>query len=407
MRTLAVLLLVFLFVNESFGQIKYEKGYFVNTQGERIECLIKNRDWKNNPSKFIYKLNDSSKPEDGNIHSVKEFGIYNYSKFVGADVEIDRSNIQENGLAGKPELLWSQEKLFLRVLVEGTAKLYSYDNSSGRKFFYSVSDTAIDQLIYKKFNINFASTNTIGQGLSPMAEISTYKNQLLMDLKCPKGKLESVDNLTYTTEDIERYFRSYNKCMGDTSPEMVKPTKKSYVNLRMTAGINPSSLSIPKIEGYTPAFELSGNEAFSLGLQFEAVIPYHKQKWAVVFEPTFQYFNAEAVGGNVNIKYRVIEFPIGVRHYFKLSDHSRIYLNGFYNSNFTVNFDSSIQLYDMKLGISPSGNWALGGGFEHKRLSLETRYYTEKNLWESLSVVDAHYSRFAILVGFKIIKAKY
>ena len=406
MRTLMTLVLLFLIVTASFGQIKYEKGYLITSQGERVECLIKNKDWKNNPSEFNYKLSDSSTPQEGNLTSVKEFGIYNYSKFIGADVEIDRSSAQATGLVGNAEPLWSQERLFLRVLLDGKAKLYSYDNSGGRKFFYSMTDTAIYQLVYKKFRINFLAKNTMGQELSPIAENSTYKDQLLENLKCSTGKLESVDNLTYITEDLERYFRSYNRCMGDTINEMNKQTKKSYFNLKITPGINSSSVSMP-LANRLLAYEFKRTEGFSLGLQFEMVIPYHKNKWAIVFEPTFQYLNSEAENGITNIKLRAIEFPMGLRYYFNLNDHTRFYLNGFYNSNFAINFKSRIELYpNMNFGISPSGNWAFGGGIEHKRFSFETRYYTERNL-KPLENIDALYSSFAILLGYKIIKAKH
>ena len=54
MKSLTVIMLLFLIVTESFGQIKYEKGYFINNENKKIECLIKNKDWKNNPSEFSY-----------------------------------------------------------------------------------------------------------------------------------------------------------------------------------------------------------------------------------------------------------------------------------------------------------------------------------------------------------------
>ena len=89
MRTLTALLLLFFFVAESFGQ-KYEKGYFVNNDNERIECLMKKKDWKINPTEFSYKLDESAAPLEGDVNSVKEFGMANSCKFINADVKIDR-----------------------------------------------------------------------------------------------------------------------------------------------------------------------------------------------------------------------------------------------------------------------------------------------------------------------------
>jgi len=40
----------------SYSQISFEKGYFINNTNQRISCYIKNSDWKNNPTEFVYKI---------------------------------------------------------------------------------------------------------------------------------------------------------------------------------------------------------------------------------------------------------------------------------------------------------------------------------------------------------------
>lgn len=409
MRTLTALLILFLIVNESFGQIRYEKGYFINRANVRTECLIRNRDWKNNPTEFRYKLEDSNIVENGNINSIKEFGIYNFSKFVSADVKIDRSKLQATELIGNENPLWRQEQLFLKVLLEGKANLYCFDDSNGRRFFYSVKDTAISQLVYKKFRVNFLAKNTFGEQLSPIAENNTYKDQLLLDLNCPDATLESVEDVTYRTDDLEKYFRSYNQCMGDTIIEKKKKSKKSYFNLKIAPGINSSTVSMPiSVESPFPAFEFKRSEGFRIGLEFESLLPFNRNKWALVFEPTFQSFNAKAENGVTNIAFKSLEFPVGLRYYFYLNDYTRLFVNGFYISNFAMNFHSKIELYPtVGLGIGPSSNAAFGGGIEHKRLSFEARYYTGRNLLRNFANLDAYYSRFSIIVGYKIIRGKH
>lgn len=53
---LLLLALKFSFVVNA--QINFEKGYFISNDNEKIECLIKSIDWKNNPTEFKYKLNE-------------------------------------------------------------------------------------------------------------------------------------------------------------------------------------------------------------------------------------------------------------------------------------------------------------------------------------------------------------
>lgn len=215
MRTLTALLLLFFLAIDSSGQTRYEKGYFIDNDNQRIDCLIQKKDWKNNPSEFSYKLDDSSAPAEGDITSVKEFGLPGNFKFIRADVKIDHSNTLAISSIGDENPNWGQELLFLKVLLEGRAKLYSVDNKYGKKFFYSVADSAINQLVYKRFFVG-----------SSLAENNSFKDQLLMDLSCPNAGMESVEHITYTTEDLEKYFHSYNRCMGGESFEVHRKDKE-------------------------------------------------------------------------------------------------------------------------------------------------------------------------------------
>ena len=51
-----VVILIAIISLKGFSQIKFENGYFINNSDEKIECLIKNKDWDDNPVKFNYKL---------------------------------------------------------------------------------------------------------------------------------------------------------------------------------------------------------------------------------------------------------------------------------------------------------------------------------------------------------------
>jgi hypothetical protein len=130
-------------------------------------------------------------------------------------VKIDHSNTLAISSIGDENPNWAQETLFLKVLLEGRAKLYRVDNKYGKKFFYAVADSPISQLVYKRFFVG-----------SSLAENNGFKDQLLMDLTCPNAGMESVEHITYTTEDLERYFHSYNKCMGSESFEVQKKDRK-------------------------------------------------------------------------------------------------------------------------------------------------------------------------------------
>jgi hypothetical protein len=129
-----------LYCNTLFAQTKFQKGYFIDNNNVRTECLIKNDDWLNNPSKFSYKVSETAPIQSAEMPVVKEFGIYNNSKFVRADVNIDlTTNDYSNNLGNDKNPEWHQQQLFLKVLIEGKASLYYYKGQNVERFFYSVN----------------------------------------------------------------------------------------------------------------------------------------------------------------------------------------------------------------------------------------------------------------------------
>ena len=140
-KTLLFLTLTF-FTSFTFSQNSFDKAYFVNNAGERIECFIKNKDWLYNPDEFEYKVSLDVEKKVENIKRVKEFGIYNKLKYVRFTVEIDRSSDNITTLSKERRPIFNKETLFLKMLIEGKANLYSYtDNKGGlKRFFYNVND---------------------------------------------------------------------------------------------------------------------------------------------------------------------------------------------------------------------------------------------------------------------------
>ena len=102
MRKLLLLTVVVLTALQCFAQIHFEKGYFIDSSGGKIECLIKYIDWENSPTKFDYKLSDSSPELSASIENVSEFVIYNTARFVKQTVNIDRSIRTISGMSSRP-----------------------------------------------------------------------------------------------------------------------------------------------------------------------------------------------------------------------------------------------------------------------------------------------------------------
>ena len=111
-KNVALILIILAFSLKGYSQIIFEKGYFINNSNQKIECLIKNNDWKNNPETFEYKLSENSEPAIADVKSAKEFGIYSISKYIRSTVKIDKSKENLDDLSYDKEPTYVEEVLF-------------------------------------------------------------------------------------------------------------------------------------------------------------------------------------------------------------------------------------------------------------------------------------------------------
>ena len=406
MRTLTTLLLVFFIAIASFGQIRYERGYFISNDHQRIECLIKNMYWKYNPVDFTYKLKESGSPVKGNLITVREFGITNSCRFVNATVRIDPSNLPAEGAKNELDPVWSRKTLFLKVLLEGKANLYGYEAPKLRRYFYSLNDTAITPLIYKE--IQHGSTVT---------KNTSFRQQLWDKLRMSKSSMELITNVNYTEKDLKQYFKSYNGDFSEPITELKPLEKRSYLNLKLTPGMNLNSekMTVYGDQGITHDYAFKSKPGFRIGLEAELSIPFDNYKWGILFEPTYQSYKSDAVsdGGTASLTLSSVEFPIGLRYYVYINDNTRFYFNGFYIPGLALNMNSKVTIVSNTLGVDPKsynagsiGNIAFGGGLDYKKFSLEARFYTNKDLFKESAFESSENSRFSVILGYRFMEKR-
>lgn len=398
MKYLFIVLFQFFTVIYSFGQIVFEKGYYIDNQNRKTECLIKNMDWRNNPAEFTFKQDVNDMPVKLGIDSVKEFCIYGISKYIRVNILVDRSSNNIDGLSDKRNPVWNREQLFLKVILEGKASLYFLEDGNLNRLFYSVSDTSVNQLIYKRFFVGRS-----------VAENNGFRQQLWVDVKCPGADLRSVEKLQYTLSDIKRYFINYNKCIGDSIIVYGEKIQKDFFNLKIAPGINNSSISLHN--GVTSFYDYDFKKTltFRMGIEAEFILPFNKNKWGIVMEPTYQYFHVIRTEPkkNTEIRYSSVDIPVGLRYYGYLNQDFRLFVNAFFIPNFSRRFSSEITLEGKKyLDISSGSSYAAGAGIGYKKFSFEMRYYTKKKFSNYSSYLWADYNRLAFILGYRILKVK-
>lgn len=394
-KQLLTILTAILSIN-CYSQISFEKGYFINNNEQKIECLIRNKDWKNNPTKFVYRLSENAEQKKADIKLVREFGIYNYSKYIRSTVNIDRSSKDLNDLSTNRNPTFKEEVLFLKVLVEGQSNLYQYEDGNLVRYFYSKENSNnIEQLIFK----NYKSSGDL------LRENNRFKQQLLSELKCQHIKTKDIEKISYEKGDLVNIFVQYNQCNNSEIVNFEEKQKKDLFNLTPRLGLNSSSLSIQNAISSSRDVNFGNKLKFRFGLEAEIILPFNKSKWAIIIEPTYQYFKSEKELSNSSAKvdYTSIEFPIGIRHYFFLNNDSKLFINGLYILDFPIN---STILYNTgtEIEITKSTNLGFGIGYkQNDKYSLELRYDKSRGgILSNYPSYSSDYNTLSVILGYVI-----
>ncbi|MFD2910118.1 outer membrane beta-barrel protein [Flavobacterium ardleyense] len=394
MKKNIVLIITTMLSLSGYSQINFEKGYYINNANQKIECLIKNIDWKNNPSYFEYKTSENANSETATIKSVKEFSIYNITKYVRSTVDIDRSSDFINALTNEGSPQFKEEELFLKLLIEGNANLYSYEDGNLTRYFYNKDNAKIEQLIYKKY---LNSVNNI-------AINSSYKQQLWKDLNCETFDLSTFKNLDYSKKDLMNYFVTYNKCNNLQYTIFEKKKKKNPFNLSIRPGLNISSLSTSNVISSSTDLNFGNKLTFRLGLEGEFVLPFNKNKWSIIAEPTYQYFKAETeiAYQKVKVDYTSIELALGVRHYIYLNENSKLFINASGVLDFPTNSQFDYE-FGGDLPIDTTFNLALGVGYKlNNKYSVELRYLSNREVLKNYMYWGSEYKTASIIFGYSL-----
>ena len=409
MKKILFALLVFISIN-GFAQVVFEKGYYIDNSGQKIECLIKNLDWRNNPINFQYKITENEQANEATIENVKEFGIYNTSKFIRGTVELDRSTEDTNNLSKDRNPIFEEEQLFLKVLKEGKANLYAYNDTGLRRYFYRIENSGITQLVYKKYE-------TLNGKLGVN---NYYKQQLLKELKCSSISLKEIENIAYKKNSLIELFTDYNTCNGsEINGFKEKKINRDLFNLTLRPRLNNSTLAFETTFNSSFSVDFGNKVGFGFGLEAEFVLPFNKNKLAIIIEPTYQSYKSDVIRTEANnisggfviaeATYSSIEVPIGFRHYFFINNKSKVFVNASFVLDIPLKTlteykrDNNSILFTFDRPESQT-NLAFGAGYKfNDKFGLEIRYQTSREVIDAnRSNQNSDYKTLSVIFGYSI-----
>ena len=393
------------------AQIGFEKGYFISNNGVKMECYIKNLDWKNSPVEFSYKLQlTDQEVKNEKIGNVKEFGIDNLSKYKRFNVKLERSSTIAGNLQNDRYPKWNTEIVFLKALVEGNANLYVYNDVNLVKFFFETETKPVEQLVSIRYMMNRVD----------ISQYNPFRQQLLNDVRCDQTSNTQIENLKYETTDLVNHFVKYNNCF---KKEVVnydaKIVRKSFA-LKVTPSVFMTNLTI---ESPYPQYNVSTEiekTVLKIGFEAEYILPFNKGKWSIFINPAYstfkttkEYMKNDGMSNDrkdinyiATVDHNTIEIPIGLRHYFLINPSSKIFLNAAYVFDVpmrsTIDFDNHENLLNGKRSIEflNTTHLAFGVGYAYKKFSLEFRLNTNANLLKNFGSWTANYNSTGLVVGY-------
>ncbi len=392
-----LLMLVFLvYSNFLAAQITFKQGYFINNSGNEIKCLIKDVEWKSNPTTFEYKLTEESPIQIARIDNVQEFQIENYAKYIRKTVQMDRWDVF-SPVTEQRESIYKTETLLLKEIVKGKANLWSYADGSFTTYFYDVNDAPIRQFVRKDYIV----IDAIGNKKRYVNNM--YKRQLYGDLKCDDITENQAKNVNYFEGDFVRFFNKYNSCMGVVAE--VAETGKTKVHLNFRPGVVQNSFTINNASDARKSYDFGSKTQFRVGVEAEVILPFNRNKWSILFEPVYSAFKSDGDQTTFtdNVDYKAIEFQMGFRHYMFLTPESKIFVNAGLVYALTINdanyFPNQNSFY---IQYKPAVQVMLGAGYKYKRLSGEVRYLGPQSLLADRKAWETKFTSLAFVLGYEI-----
>ncbi|UOY07067.1 PorT family protein [Muricauda sp. SCSIO 64092] len=385
-----------------FSQTRFEKGYFIESKGDKVECYIRNLNWADSPIKVSYKLSLGDEPKFFDVNTVKAFQVNEgplYLK-VSGEFPVTQQFEKDKSSESQPKLV--SRNVFVKRILGGEASLYQYSGNNDRIFLIQIGEHKPLPLLYKQY---------IKPGSNQIVDNKMYRRQLFEHLNC--GNSIDIQSVTYEKKSLINYVQKYNLCTDPNSSDLemgVGKRKGIKFGLTIYGGAQDYDFNYA-VFGRDQDYD---NEIVpKVGLEVEGILPFNNDKWSFFLGAFYSEYSSGFGRSNVGspryfIDINRLEVILGGRHYMYLNPNSALFLelgltiDNDFSSEHRIDFnqdtaDSSQQVRPVNLG---SG---LGVGYSFKRkLYLKFNYYLNQNVLEG-TPVENELSRVSLLLGYKFL----
>lgn len=398
----AIIIFILVVSTQVWSQINFEKGYYINKYNKKIEGLIKNKGWLDNPKEIYFKKDSISEPLEIKIVDLLEFQIDKSSKYKMVNVKMDMSSHNINDLSATREPVWENQTILLKCIVESQFNLYEYKDGQFIRYFCSKDNSVIEQLVYKRYNVN--------------AEYyinSYFLQQLFQGYRCNTTTEERVKNVTYKLGSLRNYFLEINRCSGNIVNEKAYKSDVNRFNIKIKSGLNNNSLFIDFSERDSD-ISFDNKTTARFGAELEYILPFNKNKWSLFLESSYlTSYAAETelideyngsffrTSSKYAVKYNALDLSLGGRYYMFLNNSSKMFVNVATNYSFDINKDLSQNSNSEYLDVDTEISFSYGLGFAYKNFSLEYRY-NKRDIMKNSLFLQGNYTSSSLILGYSI-----
>ncbi len=385
-------------------QDDYKPGYYISLDSHRIEGYVPANVGASVYESLKFRRDKSGSESMVRFDSIIEFGITGKTKFIIDSFDIDRTKVGDHDWDRNPK--YKKERITLEVILEGRASLYLYQTRNLTRFYFSTAKMGITPLDYKPYLV-----------MEKRSVLNTnYRQQLYANLICDKFAEKDFKNLEYRLGPLTELFLRYNRCAVAKMKKYRIKKDPDLISLNLRIGLNQSSLKSGNITFSSHDMDFGRKYGPRIGLEFEYLVPSLNRKWAVIFEPYYQWYNGKTsqnttliAGGSLNseIRYESIELTGGVRHNYYVNDDAMIFtsLLALYSLEFgafvqyTRNDGSELHF----LEVNPKPNFGFGIGYRKSKFSAEFRYHTKRDLLGGYTLWKGEYRQMSLILAYTIL----